>query len=110
MDTTIFGRELLGKYVDELIARKYPDQPSVNFAKLREDAIVYLDNRIADGILVCLTEEQLDDFQSKLEGNELNTPEAMRTFYDQCGLDLDAVMKKTVDDFANEFLGVTQDA
>ena len=96
--------ETLGKVVDQLISQKYPNQPPENLESLREESIQKLDDQIGDAIIDSLSREQFDQFNALLDQEEAEAP-VFQNFFEQCGIDLNNIMMKTIQDFSAEFLG-----
>lgn len=105
MDNYLIDRETLGEFIDELIKKKpLPVDSAEDLAKFREEKIKELDDRISMAVFGGLSEEKLDEVD-KLLDNEDAGPEVFDEFFKGAGVDLDQVIKDTMQTFMNEFLG-----
>lgn len=104
MDNCLVDRETLGQFVDSLINTKFPNQPTSDFGKLREDAIRVLDERISNSIFGGLSEPQLIELNQLLDDE--NTDEsAFADFFMKSGVNLEQSITGVFNDFKREFLG-----
>lgn len=104
MENYLVGRETLGKFVDQLIAQKYPNEPQGSLEDLREESIKKLDDQIGDAIFGSLDDAQLDEIDAMFDREE-NNPTAFQIFFKNAGLNLEEVITDTMSKFSQEFLG-----
>lgn len=105
MQNYLVDSSTLGKFVDLLIAQKYPDQPAENFSELKTNAIKALDDRISANIFGGLDAAELTELNQILDTGEEN-PDVFRNFFRNTNLDLEQKITDTLMTFKNEFLGV----
>ena len=105
MEDLLLDRETLGKFVDELIKQKaLPVDNTEELNKMREDSIKSLDDKIGMAIFGRLNEEQNEEINQLLDQNE-EDPDVFRRFFESAGIDTEKVIKDTMQEFGNEFLG-----
>ena len=98
-------RETLGKFVDELIKQKaLPVDNTDELNKLREDSIRALDEKIGMSLFGRLNREQGEEINRLLDQNE-EDPDVFRKFFESAGIDTETVIKDTMQEFGEEFLG-----
>ncbi|MBQ3470653.1 hypothetical protein IJH23_03045 [Candidatus Saccharibacteria bacterium] len=103
MDSYLTDRETLGKFVDELLAKKFPGRDSAELTDLREENIKQLDDEIGDAIFGALSREQLEEFNAILDSGEENQ-DVFRNFFSNAGLDLESKISETLKSFSMRFL------
>lgn len=103
MDSYLLDRETLGKFVDELLAEKFPGRNPVELSELRKTNIKALDDRIGNEIIGSLNDEQTEEFNSILERDD-DDPDAFRVFFKNAGIDVEAKISEILQDFASNFL------
>ncbi len=100
--------ETLAKFVDGLIAEKYPNRPAEETKDLREDSIRQLDDAIYEEIFGELTDQQVEDLTKLL--NDPSTPaERFQDFFKSVGINLEQRAASAMRSFANKFLGGEND-
>ena len=104
MNDYLIDYEVLAKFIDKLIAEKYPNQPTAELQTLREDSIRKLDDKIGKEILGALTDEQGVELDRILDDPSA-TPEAYREFFNKSGINVEQRMASIMQNFAQEFLG-----
>lgn len=104
MENYLIGRETLGKFIDQLIAQKYPNQPSSSLEELRESNIKKLDDQISDAVFSSLDDTQLDEISAILDREE-NDPTAFQIFFKNVGIDIEQVITDAMTKFSQDFLG-----
>lgn len=104
MENYLIGRETLGKFIDQLIAQKYPNQPSSSLEELRESNIKKLDDQISDAVFSSLDDTQLDEISAILDREE-NNPTAFQIFFKNVGIDIEQVITDAMTKFSQDFLG-----
>ena len=95
MENYLIGRETLGKFIDQLIAQKYPNQPSSSLEELRESNIKKLDDQISDAVFSSLDDTQLDEISAILDREE-NNPTAFQIFFKNVGIDIEQVINVAI--------------
>ena len=104
MNNYLIDREILGKFVDELIKNKaLPVATAEGLNDLREQTIQDLDDRIADAIFGKFTEEQYTKFNQLLDDDN-STEEDYENFFNETGLNIEQITSDTMQQFATEFL------
>lgn len=104
MENYLIGRETLGKFIDQLIAQKYPNQPSSSLEELRESNIKKLDDQISDAVFSSLDDTQLDEINAILDREE-NDPTAFQIFFKNVGIDVEQIITDAMTKFSQDFLG-----
>ena len=104
MDSYLTDRETLGKFVDELLAKKFPGKDPAELMNFREENIKQLDDEIGDAIFGALSREQLEEFNAILDSGEENE-DVFRNFFSNAGLDLESKISETLQKFAARYLG-----
>ncbi|MBR5647544.1 hypothetical protein IKW73_01185 [Candidatus Saccharibacteria bacterium] len=104
MENNYIQREFLGKFVDGLIAQKYPGQPAENYKDIREASIKDIDERIDWAIYGSLNKEQLAEVNELFDRNEEN-PEVFAAFFEKAGVDPQQKITEVLDDYQKSFLG-----
>ena len=103
MDSYLTDRETLGKFVDELLAKKFPGRDSAELTDLREENIKQLDDQNRDAVFRALPREQLQEFNAILDSGEENQ-DVFRNFFSNAGLDLESKISETLKSFSMRFL------
>lgn len=104
MENNYIEHEVLGNFVDKLIAQKYPDQPLENFADFREKSIASIDKAIDKAIFGSLNREQLAEINEILDRGEEN-PQVFGDFFKKCGVDTEQKTTEVLENFKTQFLG-----
>ena len=105
MDNYLIDRETLGEFIDELIKKKpLPVETAEELASFRETKMKELDSRISKAIFGNLSAEKLSEVNQLLSDKE-TSPEAFEKFFEEADVDLDQVIRDTMEAFAKEFLG-----
>ncbi len=109
MDSYLTDRETLGKFVDELLAKKFPEKGASELEPLREENIKKLDDEIGDAIFGALTREQLEEYNAILDtGTE--DPDVFRNFFKNAGLDLESIISEALNTYAANFFNEEEGA
>ena len=103
MDSYLTDRETLGKFVDELLAKKYPGREPMELGALREENIKRLDDEIGDAIFGALSREQLEEFNALIDGGE-DHPDVFRNFFKNAGINLEEKMSGVLQEYSERFL------
>lgn len=104
MDNYFVDYEVLAKFVDKLISEKYPHQSVAELSNIREESIRKLDDKIGEDIFGTLTEPQNAELD-KLLDDPSTTPGAYQEFFKKAGINLEQSIARTMQNFAQEFLG-----
>lgn len=104
MENYFTDYETLGKIVDQLIAKKFPDQPPEAESSLREKTIEELDDQIGVAVIGSLSREQFDEFNAMLDRADTD-PATFQDFFSKSGVDPAAIMEQTIQTFSEQFLG-----
>ena len=105
MDDYLNDREILAKFVDELIKNKaLPVGNAEELNTQREAAIKELDKRIGMAIFGKFTEAQNTEFNQLLDRGD-TTDEEFAAFFAKAGIDIEQTTKEAAEAFAKEFLG-----
>lgn len=104
MEPTLIDRELVGEFVDKLIAKKYPGEPASKFAGYREECIQYLDQKITDAMLSSLSETRLKELSTMIDENKITSLEVLSDFFREDGIDLIEVVERPLEDFGKSML------
>ena len=103
MDSYLIDRETLGKFVDELLAKKYPGKSPAELESLREEGIQALDDKIGDTIFGALSDDQLEEVNALMDKEEDN-PDVFRDFFTNAGVDLEAKTTEALQSYAESYL------
>lgn len=103
MDSYLTDRETLGKFVDGMLAKKYPGQEPMTLGALRDEHIKQLDDEIGDAIFEDLSREQIEEFNSIIDSGEDNM-DVFRSFFKNAGVDLEGKMSEVLQRHAERFL------
>lgn len=104
MENNLIDRETLGQFVDALIARKYPGQPTESLGNIREEAMKSLDDEIGLAIFGSLNGEQLAEINSILD----ETPDddaRISEFFKDAGINVQEKIAETFQAFGAKFVG-----
>ena len=104
MENNFIQHEILGRFVDGLIAQKYPGQPAENFKEIRNKSIDEVNKKIDMAIYSSLSIEQLEEINDLFENNEEN-PDVFADFFKRAGVDAEQITKETLEGYAKSFLG-----
>ena len=104
MDNYLIDRETLGKFVDELMAKKaLPERDAADAEKYREEKIAELDRRISFAIVDALNDEQLVEFNNIMDRDD--SPESYRVFFEKAGINVEDKIAEGMRSFGEDFLG-----
>ena len=104
MENYFIDRDTLEQVVDPLIAQKYPNQSDEAVKDIRDEQIRKLDDAILDALYGNLDEAQSAEVEALFDREEEN-PDAFQAFFEKAGIDVEQVMKDTIEKFSQEFLG-----
>lgn len=105
MDNYLIDQETLGKFVDELFKKKpMPTSNAEELNYLRTREIAKLDDRISDAIFGSLNDAELDEINQMFDRDE-ESPDVFRNFFKNAGVDVEQTITKTMEAYANEYLG-----
>ncbi len=104
MENNFIQHEILGRFVDGLIAQKYPGQPAENFKEIRNQSIDEVNKKIDMAIYSSLSIEQLEEINDLFENNEEN-PDVFADFFKRAGVDTEQITKEALEGYAKSFLG-----
>lgn len=96
-------QQTLEKFVEPIIAQKYPDISGSELASLREESIQKLDDSIGNSIFGSMTEPQLAEFSSILDKDD--DPEVLCDFFDRTNINLEEKITEALEKFKADFLG-----
>lgn len=102
MDNIFTDYELLGAFVDQLIAKKYPGEPASNYKKLRERSIRELDRDIVRETFASMPPAQVSKIKSAMERGEDVDFDAE---FDAAHLDIEQITARAAEAFGKKFLG-----
>ena len=106
MNDYILDRETLGGFVDELMKQKRAKVNSpMELNELREKNIRELDDRIGEAVFSKLDDDHLKQVRILIEKDNGNEKVFQRFFVDN-NIDLQQIITDTMNNYANEFLGV----
>lgn len=91
---------VLGQIVDGIINEKYPGNEVS--AEFKERAMLALDNQILRDILANLTSEQGQELNALLD-QEDSTSETFEKFFAEQNIDLEKILKATMEEFKSRF-------
>ena len=91
---------VLGQIVDGIINEKYPDNEVS--AEFKERAMLALDNQILRDILSNLTSEQGQELNALLLNDESDS-ETFEKFFEEHNIDLEKILKDTMEEFKSRF-------
>ena len=104
MENYFIDRDTLEQVVNPLIAQKYPNQSDEAVKDIRDEQIRKLDDAILDALYGNLDEAQSAEVEALFDHEEEN-PDAFKAFFEKAGIDVEQVMKDTIEKFSQEFLG-----
>jgi len=104
MENNYIEHEVLGNFVDKLLAQKYPGQPLENFKDFREKSIESISNAIDRAVYGSLNREQFTEINELLNRGEEN-PEVFSNFFKKCGIDPEQKTTEVLNSFKTQFLG-----
>lgn len=107
MESILNSREIMGQFVDALLAQKYPGQPADALQDERESAIKSLDDEVCYAIFGSLDTEQLAEINQILD----TTPDEshITAFFDKVGINPEKQSSEAMQNFAKKFLGGTNE-
>ena len=105
MDNFLLDRETLGKFVDELMAKKPLNVKSPEeLDELREAKMKELDGRVSEAVFGTLNQEQLAELNTMMDDVEMPA-ERFTEFFAKNNVDIEKIMEETFLAYAKEFLG-----
>ncbi len=104
MQQYFIERDTLEKFVNPLIAQKYPDESPEKVNQIRDEAVEKLDDAILDALFGKLSKSQVAEVNIMFDQEE-NDPDAFRDFFKNAGIDAEAVITEAIKKFSEEFLG-----
>lgn len=104
MENYLIDRETLGKFIDQLIIQKHPNQSPSSLEGLRESSIKKLDDQISTTVFEKLDGAQLDEINTLLDKEE-STPTTFQVFFKNAGINIEQVVIDAMTKFSQEFLG-----
>lgn len=105
MEVQLIDRDQLVRYVDALIAAKYPNQPEKILTMDREKYVVELNNHIMEGISKDLDDSKLKELDSILEDPKSNE-DSIKEFFAKTGVSLDDRIASAMTDYTRNFMEV----
>ena len=100
----LIDRETLVKFVDPVIAQKYPEAKEPELSQIREENVKKLDDLICDAIFDDLTLEQLEGMKEVLSSGD-DDQDAICEFLDNNNINLEKKILKALEQFKLELLG-----
>lgn len=97
--------EQMAKFVDALIAQKYPGEPAENYQSLREELISQLSDQIDAATFDKLTKDQQQEFNQLAESDNSDDALIYLGFFEKLGLDFGEIVKDAMVKFGTKFLG-----
>ena len=104
MENYLVDNETLTNFVDELIAKKFPDESPENHQTLRAESIDKLGNAINDAVFSNLDEEKIDELDALLDQEDA-TENTFTEYLASNGIDLEKTLMQVFEDFRDAFLG-----
>ena len=104
MENNYIQREALGKFVDSLIAQKYPGEPVEKYQDFREKSIDAIDDGIDRAIYGSLNREQLAEINGLFDRGE-EDPAVFDAFFEKVGVDPQQKVNEILESFKAKFLG-----
>ena len=104
MEEYLIEHDTLAKLVDALLSQKYPDKAPENLAKIREEGIRKLDDKISAEIFGSLDEKQLKEINDLLDDQEKD-PSVFQDFFKKHGINLNQKITEVREEVSAEFLG-----
>ena len=95
--------EELAKFVDSLIAEKYPGHPAEVYSNLRENMIEEVDDYVATELFGNLTDAELVELNQVLDTAE--EPSVFQSFFDKQGIDFRQKVADAMAVYGRKFLG-----
>ncbi len=106
MDNYLIDRETLGGFIDELIKKKpFPVNTAEELTNYREGQIKALNDRIGLAIFGRLTKSQNQEINDLIDRGEINS-DTLEAFFKRHKIDVDGILKETMENFGKELLGV----
>lgn len=99
MATYLVDPAVLGQIVDGIISEVYPNNSNIT-ADFKEKAMLALDNQILRDILSSLTKEQGQELNSLLDKDDSDS-EALEKFFEKHRIDLEKIIKGSMEEFKN---------
>lgn len=104
MENYLVDYEVLESFVDELIAKKFPEESPESHQDLRTDSIDKLGAAINNAVFDRLSDEQIDELDALLEKEEA-TEDTFTEYLASNGIDLKETLEQVFNGFQDEFLG-----
>lgn len=105
MDDYLIDRQVLSKFVDELIKRHpLPVNSEEELNTLRENAIRKLDDRIGKAIFSRLSKTQNEEISQLMDREDVDES-VFQEYFARAGVDLEKVIADTMQMFSVDFLG-----
>lgn len=104
MDNYLVDRETLGKFIDILLSKRYPNRPANTLNEVRERGISRLDDRIAKDLFRSLTKSQLEELNNLLDDQNVDQT-VFENYFKNIGIDLSQQINRSMQSFTVEFLG-----
>ncbi len=104
MQQYFIERDTLEKFVNPMIAEKYPDGTPENIDTIRDTAVEQLDDKILEALFGKLTKSQVAEVNIMFDQEEDN-PDVFRDFFKKVGIDVEAEITEVVKQFGQEFVG-----
>lgn len=102
MDTVFTDYELLGAFLDQLIAKKHPNEPLENFREERERGIRDLDRLIVHETFESMPAAQVASIKERMGRDEEIDFDAE---FETAQIDLEKITARAAETFAKNFLG-----
>lgn len=103
MESYLVDQAILEQFADYLIGEKYPDQPVSMHANTKKEIMRVLDHQILKNILASLTKEQGAELNRLLDKSE--NPAVFEAFFTRHNINLEEIIKNTMVQVRNNFLG-----
>ena len=103
MESYLVDQEILEQFADHLIGEKYPGQPVSTHTNTKKEIMRVLDHQILKDVLGNLTKEQGAELNRLLDKSE--NPAAFEAFFTRHDIDLSQIIKNTMVQVRNNFLG-----
>ena len=102
MDNYLIDKQVLEQFIDGLIKKRGLELNDMNVSK--EDLVGSLDKEIGIGIFGKLNNSQIIEFNSLLDVPS-TSPDTIRHFFEDSGIDLQKIISDTLVHFETQFLG-----
>ena len=104
MENYLVDYETLAGFVDEFIAKKYPEDSPEDHQELRKESIEKLGSAIDAAVFDRLSDEQVDELDAILEKEDASE-NAFDDYLASKGIDLQETITQVIKNFQDEFLG-----